>query len=202
MQKIRNSSREHKIKKLDLSNYEKRILTTARTSAGSHVYDDVLRVPLLFSGFSITQPKIISEQIGLVDIFPTIVDLLKLGNLNSTIDGISLVPLFSDQILDEKPIFIQSMPHIAKDQKNYVGIRTSKFKYIKESGNNQNVELFNLVDDPLEEFDISKDNSEIVFKMENILQGYLSQKINNNSENLDSDERKKIEDELKKLGYV
>jgi len=202
LQKIRNSSREHKIKKLDLSNYEKRILTTSRTSAGSHVYDDVLRVPLLFSGFSITQPKIISEQIGLVDIFPTIVDLLKLGNLNSTTDGISLVPLFSDQILDEKPIFIQSMPHIAKDQKNYVGIRTSKFKYIKESGNNQNIELFNLVDDPLEEFDISKDNPEIVFKMENILQEYLSQKINNNSENLDSDERKKIEDELKKLGYV
>ena len=94
------------------------------------------------------------------------------------------------------------MPHIAKDQKNYVGIRTSKFKYIKESDNHQNIELFNLVDDPLEEYDVSKDNPEIVFKMENILQAYLSQKMNNNSENLDSDERKKIEDELKKLGYV
>ena len=159
-------------------------------------------MPLLLSGFSINSPKIISKQVGLIDIFPTIVDLLGLDNLGSSIDGISLFPLFSDQALDEKPIFIQSMPHIAKDQKNYVGIRTSKFKYIKESDNHQNIELFNLVDDPLEEYDVSKDNPEIVFKMENILQAYLSQKINNNSENLDSDERKKIEDELKKLGYV
>jgi len=202
LHKLRNSSRENKIKNLNLSKYEERILTTSRTSLGSHVYDDVLKVPLLLSGFSINSPKIISKQVGLIDIFPTIVDLLGLDNLGSSIDGISLFPLFSDQALDEKPIFIQSMPHIAKDQKNYVGIRTSKFKYIKESGNNQNIELFNLVDDPLEEYDVSKDNPEIVFKMENILQGYLSQKMNNNSENLDSDERKKIEVELKKLGYI
>ena len=38
--------------------------------------------------------------------------------------------------------------------------------------------------------------------MENILQGYLSQKVNFNPKKLDDDERKKVEDELKKLGYI
>ena len=61
----------------------------------SHVYDDVLKVPLVFSGFSIESHKIISQQVGLVDIFPTIVELLGLKKINSTIDGTSLLPLFS-----------------------------------------------------------------------------------------------------------
>ena len=77
------------------------------------------------------------------------------------------MPLFSDQPFDEKPIFIQSMPHITENHKNYLGIRTSKFKYVRE--NDQNFELFDLINDPLEEHDVSKDNLEIVSKMEKIL---------------------------------
>ena len=200
LHKIRNSARKKNIRNLNLSKYEKRILTTSRMSQGSHVYDDILKVPLVFSGNSIKSHKIISQQVSLVDIFPTIIDLAGLKNLNSDIDGTILTPLFSDQSLNEKPIFIQSIPHITENQKNFVGIRTSKFKYVKD--NNQNFELFDLINDPLEEHDISKDNSETVFKMESILQEYLNQKINLNSKKLDGDERKKIEDELKKLGYI
>jgi choline-sulfatase len=171
-------------------------------SQGSHVYDDILKVPLIFAGFNIKSSKIISQQVGLIDVFPTIIELIGIENLNSDIDGTSLIPLFTNQHLDEKPIFIQSIPHISENHKSYVGIRTSKFKYVRNSDNNQDVELFDLINDPLEQFDISGDNPEIVFKMENILHELLSQKINNNSKKLDSIERKKVEDELKKLGYL
>jgi len=202
LHKIRNSSRERKIKNLDLSKYEERILTTSRMSQGSHVYDDVLKVPLVFSGYSIKSHKIIPQQVGLVDIFPTIIELLGLNNLDSDIDGTSLVPLFSNKHLDEKPIFIQSMPHITENHKSYVGVRTSEFNDIRDSENNQNFELFDLVNDPLEQDDISKENPEIIFKMEHILQSYLSRKVIPNSKKLDDNERKKVEDELKKLGYI
>lgn len=202
LHKIRDTDRERKIKNLSLSKYEERILTTSRMSQGSHVYDDVLKVPLIFSGSCINSKKIIAQQVGIVDIFPTIIELLGLEPLNSKIDGTSLVPLISNKHLDEKPIFIQSMPHIAENQKNYVGIRTSKFKYVQEKNNNQNFELFDLIDDPLEQYDVAKDNPDVVSEMENILQGFLNQKINSDTRRLDDDERKKVEDELKKLGYI
>jgi len=200
LHKIRKSSREKNIENLNLSKYEKRVLTTSRMNQGSHVYDDVLKVPLVFSGFSIESHKIISQQVGLVDIFPTIVELLGLKKINSTIDGTSLLPLFSEQSLDEKPIFIQSMPHITGNHKNYVGIRTSKFKYIQDD--DQNFELFNLINDPLEEHNVSKDNLEIVSKMEKILFNLMENHIQLPLDKIEDDERKIIEKELKKLGYL
>lgn len=144
---------------------------------------------------------IISQQVGLIDVFPTITELIGLESLNFNIDGTSLVPLFTNQHLDEKPIFIQSMPHISENHKSYVGIRTSKFKYVRDD-NNENFELFDLNDDPLEQYDVSNDLPEIVTEMENILQDYLNQEIKSDTKKLDDEVRKKVEDELKKLGYV
>jgi len=201
LHKIKDSSRDNKTKNLNLSKYQKRVLTTSRMSVGSHVYDDVLKVPLIFSGYAIESDKIISQQVSLVDIFPTITELLGLDNLDSNIDGTSLVPLFFDKSTDEKPIFIQSMPHVTKDHQNFVGIRTGKFKYVRENDNKQHIELFDLTNDPLEENDVSKQNPEIIFKMENILETYFSQKTDSTPK-MDDDERKKVEDELKKLGYI
>ncbi|KAF6246747.1 hypothetical protein C6990_06400 [Nitrosopumilus sp. b3] len=202
LHKIRNSRREKQIKNLSLSKYEERVLTTSRMSQGSHVYDDVLKVPLIFAGLNIKSSKIISQQVGLVDVFPTIVALIGLENLNSNIDGTSLIPLFTNQHLDEKPIFIQSMPYVTENHKNYVGIRTSDFKYVRDANNHENFELFDLIRDPLEQHDVSHDFPEIVTKMENILQNYLKQEIKPDSKKLDDVERKKVEEELKKLGYI
>jgi arylsulfatase A-like enzyme len=202
LHKMRSSSREKKIKNLSLSKYEERILKTSRMSLDSHVYDDLLKVPLIFVGYNIKLNNIVSQQVSLVDIFPTITELIGLKNLTSNIDGISLIPLFTNQHLDEKPIFIQSIPHITKNHQNYVGVRTSKFKYVRDAKSHKNFELFNLLDDPLEEHDISNNFPEIVTKMENILQDYLNQEIKLDSKKLDDVERKKVEDELKKLGYI
>ena len=200
LHKIRDSSRGDKIKNLNLSKYQKRVLTTSRMTQGSHVYDDVLKVPLVFSGNPVESHKIISQQVGLVDVFPTIVELLGLKKMNSNIDGTSLMPLFSDQPFDEKPIFIQSMPHITENHKNYLGIRTSKFKYVRE--NDQNFELFDLINDPLEEYDVSKDNLDIVSKMGKILFNLMENHIQLPLDKIEDDERKIIEKELKKLGYI
>lgn len=93
------------------------------------------------------------------------------------------------------------MPHISENHKRYVGIRTSKFKYVRDD-NNENFELFDLNDDPLEQYDVSNDLPEIVTEMENILQDYLNQEIKSDTKKLDDEVRKKVEDELKKLGYV
>ena len=93
------------------------------------------------------------------------------------------------------------MPHISKAEKQSAGIRTERFKYFRDNDDIRNCQLFDLINDPLEEYDISSSNKELVSEMEGILQKYLDEKTNSHSI-LDDDERKKVEDELKKLGYL
>jgi len=205
LHKNRDNVRRKKIEKIKLSKYEERVLTMSRMSLGTHVYDDVLKVPLVFSGYGIKSEEIISQQVGLVDIFPTMTNLIHLSNFKSDIDGINLIPLILGESIDEKPIYIQSMPQISENHSIIIGIRTSKFKYTRDKENKGNVQLFDLINDPLEENDISSSNSEIVTKMENILENILEnadsqQTISNSSFN--ELERKKVEDELRKLGYL
>lgn len=205
LHKNRDNVRRKKIEKIKLSKYEERVLTMSRMSLGTHVYDDVLKVPLVFSGYGIKSEEIISQQVGLVDIFPTMTNLIHLSNFKSDTDGINLIPLILGESIDEKPIYIQSMPQISENHSIIIGIRTSKFKYTRDKENKGNVQLFDLINDPLEENDISSSNSEIVTKMENILENILenadSQQTMSNS-SFNELERKKVEDELKKLGYI
>ena len=200
--KIREKKRQKKINDLKLSKYEERILTTSRMSLGSHVFDDVLRVPLIFSGYGIKSKKIIKQQVGLIDIFPTILDLVKIPRIESTIDGSSLLPLIVDKEIDEKPIYIQSMPHISDNNQMIIGIRTSHFKYVREKNDKNNVKLYDLINDPLEENNISSSHTKIINDMESILEKLLDVQTKDKSESLKESERQKVEDELKKLGYI
>jgi len=200
--KVREKKRHKKIDNLKLSKYEERILTTSRMSLGAHVFDDVLKVPLIYSGYRIDSKKIIKQQVGLIDIFPTITDLIDLPKIESTIDGTSLLPLIFDKEVEEKPICIQSMPHISDNHPMIIGIRTSKFKYTREKNNGNNIQLYDLINDPLEEHDISSSNPEIIIDMETKLEKLLNIQTKDKSESLKESERKKVEDELKKLGYI
>ena len=52
---------------------------------GWYLYDELLRTPLIFSGNTITSNKLIKNQVGSVDIFPTILDLIGLSQINNDI---------------------------------------------------------------------------------------------------------------------
>jgi len=202
LHKVREKKRHKKFDNLNLSKYEKRILTSSRMNLGAHVYDDVLKVPLIFSGYGIESKKIINQQVGLIDIFPTIINLVGLPSIESKIDGTSLLPLIFDKEIDEKPVYIQSMPHISDNHPMIIGIRTSKFKYIREKTHKNNVQLYDLVNDPLEENNISSTNPEIINDMEIILQKFSNDQSTDGSESLKESERQKVEHELRKLGYI
>ena len=64
------------------------------------------------------------------------------------------------------------------------------------------IHLYDLMEDPLELHNIADVKIEIVENMEAKLQNFLK---NDNDEKVDeitTEDRKKIEDELKKLGYI
>ena len=185
-----------------LTNLQKRNL---RTRAGLYLYDDLIRVPLIFTGNCIFTKKIIPHQIASIGIFPTILDLVELPQMDEKIDGESLISLIKNQSFIEKPIYIESAAVTPPPELtgNVVGIRTPQFKYFRSRKNpKQNVHLYDLKNDPLEETNLIKIDSEMVDKMELILLNFLKKSKPSISKNIVDEETQEILKELKKLGYM
>jgi len=169
---------------------------------GNDVFDDVIHVPLLFSGYGIKSKQIISQQVRHVDIFPTIMELIGLPKINNSIDGVSLLEFFKGGKLEEEPTYIESMPHIENNQEKIIGIRTSQYKYLRnKSDSTKEIKLYDLKNDPLEEKNIADGFPEIVKTMENNLNQIRNKKSEVTS-TISDEETKKIEAELRKLGYL
>ena len=201
LRSARGKLKSSKISTLSLSPYENRVLLDSRMGSGHRVFDDLIRVPLLFSGYGISNQQIISQQVKHVDIFPTILDLFSFENPNK-VDGISLVTLLKGEQMEEAPACIESPPSIEGDSEKIIGIRTSDYKFLKNISNQeQPVELYDLKNDPLEEYNVANEKPEIISNLNSMLQKIrINTKIDQKEH--DEDEIKKIEEKLKKLGYT
>ena len=132
------------------------------------LYDEILHIPLIFSGWKLS-PKIIDKQVCLVDVFPTICDLCKLDNKMKT-DGRSLVPAMEEKNLEEKPIYLHTIPYVKVSPYDRVGLRTSKYKYFRNNDElKKDVHLYDLDVDPKENNNIGKQNPDIINNLEKIL---------------------------------
>ena len=197
---MREKSKQNKIKNLKLSEYEKRNMTKSRMGEGHHLYDDVVKVPLILSGFKINH-NVITQQVRHVDIFPTILDLIDEKNKNNT-DGCSLKSLMNNENIEELYAYIESPPTIIKNTEKIVGVRTKKFKYIRNlNDKTKNIELYDLENDPLEEKNIVESNIDDTKKLETILEKFIT-KTSKKVSDISTEERLKVEEELKKLGYM
>ena len=187
----------------DLTSYEKRSRLPYFTLS---LYDESIRVPLLFSGTSVPK-NIIDQQISSIDIFPTICDLIGLEYENYS-QGKSRVPNMKGENDEETPIWIHSMPYEKESEQDIVGIRTSLYKYFRFSRDqNKLVNLYNLQEDPFENNNVASENPEIVKEMENILSNFEldDEKLKENEsddDELNPEELKEIQEELKKHGYI
>ena len=119
------------------------------------LYDEVLRIPLLINGPGIPSRKN-STQVRMIDIFPTIFDILKFP-FPTPIQGKSFFDLFTQNDKNTDPCFIHTIPYEKPSKYDRVGIRTPNFKYFRNAKNkNENVHLYDLIDDPLENTNIAK----------------------------------------------
>ena len=165
------------------------------------LYDESIRVPLIFSGFGIPT-KYVTKQAAAVDIFPTIADLLK-QPLNVKLDGNSLFPFFNNKVISENPIYLHTAPYEELSPLDSIGLRTSKYKYFRASRDSkQNVNLYDLKNDPHENRNIAKNHPLLVEEMEKILSEITSSSKEPKQEDISKDEEEKIRKELKKLGYM
>ncbi len=194
-----------RVDKLNLRPFEKRIMKRS-VKGTSTVYDERYKVPLLFLGVNIPSNKKITQQVRSVDIFPTIIDLIQLSNAKTGKRGTSLLPLIHGEQMDELPAFLDGSPNAPKFiTENIVGVRTSEYKYFRNKNFKKNVHLYDLKNDPLEEYNIIDTKFDVAKKMESMLLDLQSEhgfNFEKTDQLFDAEEEKKIEAKLRKLGYI
>jgi len=185
--------------------HEKRILADRRQWQNKVLFDDIVHVPLLFTGHGINSMPSTSQQVSNIDIFPTILELIGIPITIQNIQGRSLVPLLKGKELNSIPIYMTSSAIILDlpNKDPLVGIRTPNFKYFRNADDpKKDVHLYDLKNDPLEDNSIANERSDIIKEMESNIEKIKKDVLPLDGEELDEKEIRKIEHELKKLGYM
>ena len=193
----RNQIKNTKLDHSSFSEYEKRVLLHQRQGNVPDLYDDLIRVPLIFSGYGITSNSIISRQTSHVDIFPTILDIIGIES-QEQVDGKSLLPIINGKKLRDSFVYIESSPGIGKGKDKVIGIRSSNFKYFRDLNNTGRVlHLYDLKNDSLEENNIANKSKSVLKNLEEELL-----KIRSGSyEKYENEISEEVKQVLKELGY-
>ena len=197
---IRKSVGKRKLNKSNkkLTNYQKRSRDPYFTLS---LFDELIHVPLLFMGNSI-KPRVITKQVRHVDISPTIYELLDIP-LDRKISGKSLISLDDESSQEENPSYLHTMPYQKLSPSDMVGLRTSKYKYFRAARDpKENVNLYDLKNDPYENDNIAETNKELVTQFEKKILQLEKDNLSEYEEKISEKELQRISNELKRLGYM
>lgn len=124
---------------------------------GHSLYDEVLRVPLIFAGSALVPPgQTVETTVGLLDLAPTLTELSSVS-LPLEAEGRSLVPVLQGQALAEEPVFSESLYRVPYELK---AMRQDKHKLVYRIDDEQFV-LYNLQADPSEQHDVSAETPQV-----------------------------------------
>jgi arylsulfatase A-like enzyme/Flp pilus assembly protein TadD len=163
---------------------------------GIFLYQATQRVPLILSGPGIAPGTTVSATVGLVDVAPTILDLLKLPALGDT-DGRSLSPLLHGARASGRDYEMESLyPSFAYGWAPLRALCAGPYKYVAAP----RPELYELPTDPRETHDLSRGKAaradELARALAERTRGDAEASAQNDAE---SDERRA---KLRSLGYV
>ncbi len=150
---------------------------------GGSFFDEEIKVPLIFHYPLKFKPKKVNKIVGLVDVLPTLLDILKINSRSGELDGDSLLPLingerinssFRDYVFVESPAYGLSRCCIRTE--NYKLIKVIKRIEIfeedanKSLSNHPSILFYDLKLDPLERkrVDLLRYKKEIE-KLENLI---------------------------------
>ena len=162
------------------------------------LYRETLQVPLIFFYPGVLPAgKVVLNQVSLLDLLPTILDIAKIPRLPQA-EGISLFPLISGKELQEQYIYSEEPWYLGEPHQS---IRHGKyFLYAK----GDKVELFDTFVDTGERVNLAEELPEIMRKLKRQLDLIHEESVisgESKKENL-TELSEKRKDELRALGYI
>jgi len=165
---------------------------------GVFIYDATMKVPFIFYGEkNLPRGVVIQEKVGLNDIVPSVLDMLKMP-LPKKVQGRSLLPWVEGKKKEEIPLYIESYcPRETYHWSELIGIIDKGWKYIQAP----KPELYHLDEDPQEDTNlVDKDKKRV-----SILKERLKDLIKEYSSEIETKKRtltQEEEERLRSLGYV
>ncbi len=181
------------------------------------LYDEVLRVPLIVRGPGVVPGATIGQQVRLMDLTPTLLDLAGVEPIPG-IEGKSLAPLLDGGSLPYLAAFAESAParpQFPEQDKIYLpgirgkwrSVRTDRWKLIqipREEGDLY--ELYDLVDDPGETKNLFAELGGEAAKLQPLLEAWLATDPLKDSESTGEEGVEELDpsalEQLKTLGYI
>jgi arylsulfatase A-like enzyme len=164
---------------------------------GRTQYQEVLRVPLIFSGPGVPQGLRITEPVSLVDVAPTVTSLL--GVSFPAVDGTDFSSLWKGKDGEgETELYIFSeADHNNEDEDMFRSVRQGQFKLIVDRRTGEK-EMYNLDEDPGETENIADEQPKIRQRLIERLEEHLDESMPKQElPDLSSEEREHLES----LGY-
>ncbi len=128
-------------------------------------YEESIRVPLIFAGPDIPQGKKVDNYIYLLDIFPTLCDMMGM-EIPSSVEGKSFYKMFSD----ENVITRDSLYFVYNDMLR--SVKKDGYKLIEYRNTANETQLFNVVNDVCEMKNLAEIMPEKVAELRGLLSEY------------------------------
>jgi arylsulfatase len=167
------------------------------------LYNPSIRVPLIISySGRLPNSKRINENIRLIDILPTILELSNIEHLPE-MDGQSLLPLIEGKEKNARPVL--SMTFRPEAQANLAAIVQDKYKLVRNLDNGE-TELFDLESDPGELKDLKATDLLLLNRMKKRLMdvlgstGFSESAIEKKTDKVHLDQKRRRA--LEALGYI
>lgn len=140
-----------------------------RANKGS-LYEGGIRVPMIVKYPGKIEPGVTNQLAYFPDVFATLAEMTGTGDNSKYVDGKSLVAvLFNQELLDERMLYWEQLRSEFQQ-----ALRMNQWKMIK-TGND--IELYNIEDDPGEKNNVAVNNSETIDKLVKVLDTIRSESI-------------------------
>ena len=161
------------------------------------IYNNVLRVPMMYKLPGAVQSKRVKEATSLIDVAPTLLSLADL-EVPEVMEGVDLSNyLRSDFSLPDRAIYSESMTPTAFNASSLYALFMGQWHYIQS----KRPELYNWLNDPEETNNLIAQHPEQASKMKEHLKGILAK-----AESLEADTDTGLDaealEQLQSLGYV
>jgi arylsulfatase A-like enzyme len=178
-----------------------------RCGHGWHLYDELVRVPLVIAGPRISVRRV-SEQVRTVDMLPTVLDWagVAVSQSGPPLDGRSMRPLIEGKADEPRPAYLEAAGSCLPDRIFWLrGMRTSAYKYIYTPFADHRVEeLYDLAHDPAETRSVLDERPEIVAKLRADCEAIARQEHVEPApeEPMSAEDEAMLEERLRQLGYI